>query len=645
MKTRKYTYATIVLLLGLVYATTTSCERDLSDDAILSPFPNTAEVFTDSPIGLGSDFYFPYGGSKATAWSIDDEVSFEGSSSMRFDVPNADDPEGNFAGAIFRIEGAGRDLSQYDALTFWAKASQGVNIGEIGFGEDFIENKFIATRTNVSIGTAWAKYVIPIPDASKLIQERGVLRYSAGTQETNGFGYTFWMDEVRFETLGTVAQPRPRILNGNDESTQSFNGATIPITGLSQTFNTASGDVTVIAAPAYFDFASSNTGVATVDETGLVTIVGSGTATITASIDGVDAQGSLTIESLGEFEGAPVPDEAPENVISIFSDAYTNVPVDYYNGFFAPFQTTLGGTGPGGADININGDGIINYTQLNFVGVGTFLNVSPVDATGMTHFHVDINIRENIDPGDFLRLELLNGVQTSNEISGSVTYNSSQLSSNQWISLDIPLGEFNGLSARDALGLIFFVSDATISEIYVDNIYYYKEVIDPSPNVDDSAATQVELPIGFESTTLTYDFLGFAGADSAIEANPMPTGINPTSTVMRSTKTNGAEFFAGTFVNLDAPIDFSTSQKLRIKVLSPKSGIPIRVRLENVDNSVGIELDSNTTTSNEWEELEWDFSGMDTSASFVRVVVFFEFVPGLPGDGSTYYYDDIQIIN
>lgn len=164
-------------------------------------------------------------------------------------------------------------------------------------------------------------------------------------------------------------------------------------------------------------------------------------------------------------------------------------------------------------------------------------------------------------------------------------------------------------------------------------------------NLDDSGATQVALPIGFESTSLTYDFIGFEGADSAIIDNPDPSGINPTAKVMRSTKTNGAQFFAGTAINLDAPIDFSTSKKLRMKVWSPKSGIPIKVRLENANNSVGIELDASTTTTNAWEELEWDFSSLNTNANFVKVVVFFEFIPGLPGDGSTYYFDDIQIID
>lgn len=121
MKNKKINYFKITFLLGLVFLTNVNCERDLSEDATLSTFSKMGEIFTDAPVGLGSNFYFPYGGSKATAWSVDNEVSYKGTSSMRFDVPNSNDPEGNYAGAIFRIDGAGRDLTDYDVLTFWAK--------------------------------------------------------------------------------------------------------------------------------------------------------------------------------------------------------------------------------------------------------------------------------------------------------------------------------------------------------------------------------------------------------------------------------------------------------------------------------------------------------------------------------------------
>ena len=241
MKTVKYIQAKISLFLGLVLITFTGCERDISDDAIAATFATTAEIFTDNFVGMGTNFYFPFADSKLDAFSVDNEVGFESRASFRVDVPNANDPTGNYAGAILRVDGAGRDLSGYDALTFYAKASQGVSIDEVGFGQDFTANQYQVTASNISVGTNWTKYVIPIPDASKLLEERGVFWYAMGTQATGGSGYVVWFDEIKFEKLGTVAQPRPAILNGNTETTETFNGANITVGGLTQTFNLANG--------------------------------------------------------------------------------------------------------------------------------------------------------------------------------------------------------------------------------------------------------------------------------------------------------------------------------------------------------------------------------------------------------------------
>ena len=312
--------------------------------------------------------------------------------------------------------------------------------------------------------------MITIRDRSKLNAEKGMFVYGEYDED----GYTFWIDELQFEKLGTIGQPRPAILNGNDVTEQTFTGSTINIAGrgLTQTFNLESGiNQTVFAAPSYFTFSSTDVDIARVSELGIVSIVGSGTATITATLGGVKAAGSLTLESLGSFSSAPTPTRAPSNVISIFSDAYTNVPVDYYNGFFTPDgQTTLGGAPPATL-----GDGqVINYTNLNFVGIGMFDEVSPVNATAMTHLHVDINVQEAMDSGDFINIQLLNSVG-NNETSGTVKINSSKLLTDQWVSLDIPLSDFAGLGSRTEIGLLFFISDSTISNIFVDNIYFYKE--------------------------------------------------------------------------------------------------------------------------------------------------------------------------
>ena len=48
------------------------------------------------------------------------------------------------------------------------------------------------------------------------------------------------------------------------------------------------------------------------------------------------------------------------------------------------------------------------------------------------------------------------------------------LTQNEWVGFDIPLGDFSGLGVPNDVDLIFFVSDGTISEILVDNVYFYR---------------------------------------------------------------------------------------------------------------------------------------------------------------------------
>lgn len=157
-----------------------------------------------------------------------------------------------------------------------------------------------------------------------------------------------------------------------------------------------------------------------------------------------------------------------------------------------------------------------------------------------------------------------------------------------------------------------------------------------------SAAT---LPVTFDDPNVTYEIFGFEGADSAVEDNAVSGGINTSPMVVRTIKTDGAQFFAGTVVFLDGTIDFQGGTKVSLKTYSPKAGIPVRLKLENEDATEFIELDVNTTVANEWEELVWDFAGQTITPNFNKVVVFFEFIDGLPGDGTTYYFDDIKLAN
>ncbi len=473
MKNIKFIYLKITLLSILLFAINISCEREVSDEVAFATLPKTGEVFTDTPIGLGTNFYFPYEGSKATAWSVDDEVSYKGSASMRFDVPNANDPEGSYAGAIFRIDGAGRNLTEYDALTFWAKSSQAATLAEVGFGEDFVENRYVTTLLNLSLTTNWVKYIIPIPDASKLFEERGMLRYAAGgigEVEGQEVGYTFWIDELKFEKLGTIAQPQPAIFFGEDLVSKAFLDTEGPITGLTQTFNLASGiNETVVAAPSYFSFSSSDIEVARVSELGIVSVVGSGTATITATLGGVKAAGSLTIESLGALPIAPIPMIPATDVKSIYSDAYNSVTG-------SDFTPNFGGSTTQTSEAGSDGSSVLLYANNNFTGI-IFNNT--VDASTLTHLHMDIYTQQaGTEVGIQIRDIGANGEIETNVNNGfpigddkDFRFTATGLSVGEWKSFDILLGG-DLTSQKKNLGALILTGGP---DFILDNIYFYKE--------------------------------------------------------------------------------------------------------------------------------------------------------------------------
>jgi hypothetical protein len=468
MKKMKTTNLTLVILLGFMSALLLGCKRNLSDDVEFAKFPNNPEVFIDG--FSGGLQYFPFAGSKLNAFTVDTETRYSGTASMRFDVPNVGDPSGAYAGAIFPDNG-GRDLSGYDALTFYAKSSQSGTINEIGFGNDFGENKHLVTLNNMRINTTWTKYIIPIPDPSLLSLEKGMFYYAEGPE--NGNGYTFWIDELKFEKLGTVAQPRPSIFNGEEKVETSFIGVTSSINGLTQTFNLASGqNQTVSVAPSHFTFTSSNVNVAQVSEKGVVSIVGAGTAKISAILGGVRAKGSLSITSAGAITLLPLPTRPAADVISLFSNAYPNVPVDFFNGFY-------GGSTTQTADVVINNDNLKYYTQLNYVGIE--FNNPTVNATTMNFLHLDIWTNDSGTPSFQIKVRDrgANGVLNTDVNTGGptmddkeITYTvpSGQITKGQWVSIEIPLtGSI--ATQKNNLAQIVFIGNINF---LLDNLYFYK---------------------------------------------------------------------------------------------------------------------------------------------------------------------------
>ncbi len=146
------------------------------------------------------------------------------------------------------------------------------------------------------------------------------------------------------------------------------------------------------------------------------------------------------------------------------------------------------------------------------------------------------------------------------------------------------------------------------------------------------------LPIDFESMITTESFIDFDGGMAMVIDNPQSTGINNSTKVAQIIR-DGGEIWAGSKIELASNLNFSTDNVISMKVFtSAPVGTVVKFKLEG-DGST--ERDVTTTVSNEWEELNWDFTG--TATNYNSIVFMFDF--GSTGNGSensTFLFDDVQ---
>ena len=93
----------------------------------------------------------------------------------------------------------------------------------------------------------------------------------------------------------------------------------------------------------------------------------------------------------------------------------------------------------------------------------------------------------------------------------------------------------------------------------------------------------------------------------------------------------------------------STAKTMTVRVYSPTSGTPIRLKLEDAaDNTHSVETEA-TTTAVGWQTLTFNFANqaagtaaLNLAYTFNKASIFMNF--GTPGTGETYYFDDLKFI-
>ncbi|MCF8329805.1 MAG: T9SS type A sorting domain-containing protein [Crocinitomicaceae bacterium] len=158
---------------------------------------------------------------------------------------------------------------------------------------------------------------------------------------------------------------------------------------------------------------------------------------------------------------APTPTYNASNVISMFSNPYTNVTVDTWQ---APWsQGTLN-------NLQIAGNDTKKYTNLNYVGIET-LGSNILNVSAMTHLRIDAwtaNITNlKIKLVDFgADMAYAGGDDSEHELSFVPTLE-------QWNTYDIPLSNFTSLNSTQHIAqLIISAAPAASGVVYIDNVLF-----------------------------------------------------------------------------------------------------------------------------------------------------------------------------
>jgi hypothetical protein len=195
---------------------------------------------------------------------------------------------------------------------------------------------------------------------------------------------------------------------------------------------------------------------------------------VTYYVDNIRAEEAPLIPVAPTTAAPTPPARATADVLSFFSDAYTNQTVTTWGPSWGPEAASI-------VDNPIAGNATkkINISSgQTFAGIvlGTYY-----DLTSFTHFHIDYWIPSPVLTGQVLSFKLSNHAAQNGETSGIQALPTPQ--GGQWVSLDFPLANFVAASnpanlARNSIKEIVIsaarLDNSLAVPFYFDNLYFHK---------------------------------------------------------------------------------------------------------------------------------------------------------------------------
>ncbi len=268
---------------------------------------------------------------------------------------------------------------------------------------------------------------------------------------------------------------------------------------------------------------------------------------------------SVYVDNITGVKAIAAPDPAPTtaaptppvrnavDVISLFSNAYTNIAIDTWSAPYDDSSVT---------DLQVVGNDIKKILFSNFLGVQFTGAGKHIDATPMTNFHIDLwTSTATLDKSFNLKF--------SNWGGGSGEANAIQFSTNNgsipalpatnpgtWISLDIPLSKMAGARNDLAEFLITSGGPGSLGTVYVDNIYFWREPLPAgTPTISFTLPSKVvgEAPFSLTAPIITSDSPGTFTYLSSNSAVATVSGSTVTIVGVGSTTITANQAAGGTF--------------------------------------------------------------------------------------------------
>ncbi len=273
-----------------------------------------------------------------------------------------------------------------------------------------------------------------------------------------------------------------------------------------------------------------------------------GTATLNVTAPNGTAMQMYTVNFT---EAAALPPSAPtpparesSSVVSIFSDAYTNVS---NNGVATFAGATI-------QDVDLGGDTAIQFESNP--GGGYQYNVgiaNGIDLSTFTHLHFDYYLSGAITGGEQLQIILQTFNPTSGAFEANVIYNEiftapTTRTTGAWTEVDVTIASFNGANTDISnVGQIQVVfaggpNPSTVSPMFIDNLYFHQNTILSNDDFDINTFTvypnptknvwTIEASLSTIDAIEVYDILGKKvqslspnSQEATIDASQLRTGL------------------------------------------------------------------------------------------------------------------------